>query len=239
VNKPDGSKAAPRTWEEAESEVRQRMPKIGDLANIAAKLSTSASINDQTAEKLASAALMIYEASAREIEKRVNALTAREMQIDRIVGEEIIVRAAKSYPASLDEFLRRVVGGKYDEGLHLYRNFLTSNIKDLCAIRHEPEPSEEVILDELERAIKRDRLEPLTKGQYLKKAASFLKWRATLPTQKARNAANARHKKAVDTATELPNQAQATASVSASSRNGGASNKTTRRKQPKLRRKQT
>ncbi|MBI4662164.1 MAG: hypothetical protein HY735_25370 [Verrucomicrobia bacterium] len=240
MSTPNDSEPAVRTQAEAERDVRQRLPSAGDVARIAATLADGENIDEQTAEKLAQAALLICEASARAIDKRVNALTAREMRIDQIEAENLIVPVAKSYPVSLDEFLRLIVGGKSTDRLHRYRQFLADSIRKQCAISHEPEPSESDLLGQVAKIVERDQREPLTHGEYLGRAASFLQWRAMLPSLKASHAAKKRHqKKPVDTNGLPEKRDQAGIAQGASTGKDGASSRLTLPKQPKRRRKQT
>jgi hypothetical protein len=106
----------------------------------------------------------------------------------------------KKWPASLDEFLRRVVKRRHVDRVKIYREFIRIGLRNENFKRREKEgvSFEDIPIpetDEANKVIAEHRQSKFTEEQFIKQAYAFKIWEPTLRHDRARKASDARWKK--------------------------------------------
>ena len=160
-----------------------KLPDASELAQLSAILNQGLPINAHRAAELARDALLLFQACQKLLDERAKRAKFISETASRLARSFSTIKSPAKWPATLDDFLRLVVGGKDKaERLPRYRRFLCHLVRadrwsgspNYMSVPFESTPS--VPFFEVAPLLERDKQRDFTESEYLDLAHSFVVW---------------------------------------------------------------
>jgi len=184
---------------QARERFRKEMPSPSELSALAARIAGSHSFDRAGAHTIARQSLILWEACKNHLGSEIESRAKQEISVIKAQASRAKIKRPRAFPASLKDFLCRVVGGK-DESTQLskYRDYLYDTIrlnKAILSNNHDIDAVPSTTLDEVNAALERGKREGFPEDAYYSAAGDYLRWHAGKIAEVRRKAAKSPKKR--------------------------------------------